>query len=124
LPRIPQSLDDRLAREERQLQRRLSALRHPEAGKLNSSSPHKAGSSDAFERAVPGASRGQHKEALWGRLAMKLQAITEARQRLREGTYGLCRECGAAIPRRRLEAMPTAVLCVPCQEKREATVAA
>lgn len=123
MPRTPRSLHDRLAREARQVQRQLSALRRREAGKLNTPGPRKAGSADPFEAAL-GVSACQHDEVMWERLAKKLQALAEARERLREGTYGLCRECGAAIPRRRLEAMPTATLCVPCQERREATVAA
>jgi RNA polymerase-binding transcription factor DksA len=48
----------------------------------------------------------------------------EALERVREGTNGICQACGCRIPRRRLEAMPTATLCVPCQEQREVAHAA
>jgi DnaK suppressor protein len=37
-----------------------------------------------------------------------------------EGTYGVCEDCEEAIPRKRLDAVPWARLCVPCQSKVEA----
>jgi len=33
--------------------------------------------------------------------------------------FGLCEECEEPIPPRRLEVMPWAVLCAPCQGRRE-----
>lgn len=36
-----------------------------------------------------------------------------------DGTYGVCASCEEPIPRRRLEAVPWARLCVPCQERAE-----
>lgn len=49
----------------------------------------------------------------------KLQAIEESLEKLREGTYGMCEECGDEIGPRRLKAMPLAKLCVPCQSRLE-----
>jgi len=49
----------------------------------------------------------------------KLQAIDEALEKLREGTYGVCEECGDEIGPGRLKAMPLARLCVPCQSRLE-----
>jgi len=49
----------------------------------------------------------------------KLQAIEEALEKLREGTYGVCEECGDEIGPGRLKAMPLARLCVPCQSRLE-----
>lgn len=45
--------------------------------------------------------------------------VREAQQRLAEGTYGICAECGMRIPPARLRARPEATLCVDCQAKRE-----
>lgn len=45
----------------------------------------------------------------------KLLAIDEALEKVREGTYGVCEECGDEIRSGRLKAMPLARLCVPCQ---------
>jgi len=76
-----------------------------------------------FEVAL-GVSAEQHDEVLRRRLAEKSQALAEAMEQIREGTYGICRECGCRIPRRRLEVLPTATLCVTCQAQREAVPAA
>ena len=45
--------------------------------------------------------------------------IADARKALANGTYGTCVSCGAAIPPARLEAVPEAVRCVPCQRGLE-----
>jgi len=48
-----------------------------------------------------------------------LKAINDALVRLRNGTYGICEECGAEIPEKRLKVMPFTSLCVPCQQMKE-----
>ena len=65
----------------------------------------------------------QHQEVMLGRLAQKSQALAEAQERVRGGTYGICARCGCRIPRRRLQAVPTATLCVACQERLESVAA-
>ena len=55
--------------------------------------------------------------------ADELRRIDTALARLSEGNYGLCEDCGQAIPPARLEAEPTALRCVQCQEKYERTYA-
>jgi len=49
----------------------------------------------------------------------KLRAIEEALDRIKEGTFGICENCGNEIPVARLEAMPFAVTCVPCKTEQE-----
>jgi RNA polymerase-binding protein DksA len=51
-----------------------------------------------------------------GRLLME---INEALRRVYNKAYGICEECGQPIARARLEAMPTARLCLRCKEKEE-----
>ncbi|MGH9627089.1 MAG: TraR/DksA family transcriptional regulator [Bryobacteraceae bacterium] len=46
----------------------------------------------------------------------KLKLVNEALLRLREGEYGICRHCEEPIPPRRLQILPWAKYCVPCQE--------
>jgi DnaK suppressor protein len=48
-----------------------------------------------------------------------LRNIDRALERLEEGTYGTCEECGLEIGERRLKAMPFARYCVNCQEEKE-----
>lgn len=49
----------------------------------------------------------------------ELRAIERAFERLKEGSYGYCSECGCAIPYARLEAYPTAERCTACQTRHE-----
>lgn len=44
-----------------------------------------------------------------------LGEIEAAFARVRDGSYGCCRGCAKAIPVERLEILPYAALCVPCQ---------
>lgn len=120
-----QSLLRCLRSEAREVQRRLSALRrqqHRIVGVPDLPVPAE-GSANLFESALR-ASVTQHDEVVKRRLADKSRALTEALERVREGTYGICQACKCRIPRRRLEAMPMATLCVTCQEQREVAHAA
>ena len=56
---------------------------------------------------------------LSGRDKEKLQAINEALEKLREGSYGICEECGEKIGPGRIKVMPLAKFCVSCQAKIE-----
>ncbi|MHB1512183.1 MAG: TraR/DksA family transcriptional regulator [Acidiferrobacter sp.] len=51
--------------------------------------------------------------------ARELQAIDRALERVREGRYGHCAECGCDIPAARLDAYPAAERCTPCQTRHE-----
>lgn len=42
--------------------------------------------------------------------------VLGALERLEAGTYGTCENCGKTIPIERLEALPTARLCVDCKQ--------
>lgn len=44
----------------------------------------------------------------------EITQIDEALSRIERGTYGICAECGEKIPKARLEALPTAALCISC----------
>jgi DnaK suppressor protein len=49
-----------------------------------------------------------------------LREIATALEKLKEGTYGKCERCGKPIGVKRLEAMPSARLCVACKLREEA----
>jgi DnaK suppressor protein len=51
--------------------------------------------------------------------AETLNKINEALNRLEDGTYGYCFECGEDIAEQRLRALPFAVRCKDCEEARE-----
>ncbi|GAB3811955.1 TraR/DksA family transcriptional regulator [Micromonospora zhanjiangensis] len=43
---------------------------------------------------------------------------SQALERMAEGGYGVCAACGRDIPTARLEVLPSARYCVPCQQRR------
>ncbi|MCI5522906.1 MAG: TraR/DksA family transcriptional regulator [Spirochaetia bacterium] len=47
----------------------------------------------------------------------RLLMISNAIDRINQGTYGFCLSCGEQIPEGRLEAVPYAGLCIKCQEE-------
>jgi DnaK suppressor protein len=52
-------------------------------------------------------------------LVERANRLAEALDRLREGEYGTCEECGEPIAPARLKAMPEVTTCVRCQDKLE-----
>ena len=54
-------------------------------------------------------------EELLTRRRDSIEEITEALARIDANAYGRCQECDGAIPVERLEIIPYARLCVPCQ---------
>ena len=49
----------------------------------------------------------------------KLIEIDEALERIEDGTYGICEECGKRIAPNRLKVMPFARLCILCKSDNE-----
>jgi DnaK suppressor protein len=48
-----------------------------------------------------------------------LLEVQQALERVDAGSYGTCARCGKDIPVERLEAYPTASLCIVCKEAEE-----
>lgn len=48
-----------------------------------------------------------------------LKGIDASLARIADGTYGICASCANPIPMERLEALPSAVYCTPCQVSAE-----
>ena len=53
----------------------------------------------------------------------ELVAVRAALQRLEEGSYGECTDCGVDIGLQRLQAYPAALRCIACQTKAESSTA-
>jgi DnaK suppressor protein len=49
----------------------------------------------------------------------KLELLEAALERIEEGVYGTCAECGGRIPKTRLNAIPFTPHCVKCASKIE-----
>ncbi len=73
---------------------------------------------DVVDQAVDEQDRGLSL-LLTGREKRKLRAVQEALDKVEEGTYGICEDCGEAVGPGRLKAMPLAKLCVTCQSQWE-----
>lgn len=56
---------------------------------------------------------------LKNRETFTLKKVTEALKKIEDGTYGECESCGEEIELRRLQARPTANLCISCKEEEE-----
>jgi DnaK suppressor protein len=61
----------------------------------------------------------EHEMSLSNNSRDLLQQVQRALGRLDSSTYGLCEECGSAIPKARLQAFPRATLCVSCKQREE-----
>jgi RNA polymerase-binding transcription factor DksA len=68
------------------------------------------GSTLAFERA--------RVSALLSRERAYLAELERAEDRVAAGTYGICTQCGVALPPERLAALPAASTCVRCRPPR------
>lgn len=71
------------------------------------------------------ASEGFEDELAVGLIAIeaaKLDDIEAAIKRIDDGSYGLCIDCGKAIPRKRLEVLPFARRCLACAGESERRV--
>jgi len=54
-----------------------------------------------------------------GQLEARLREINDAQDRLVDGAYGRCMECGAGIGYKRLTADPATCFCIDCQRSAE-----
>lgn len=57
------------------------------------------------------------------RTADLYREVVGAIDRISNGQYGICEECGETISPRRLKALPYASLCISCQSRRERAAA-
>jgi DnaK suppressor protein len=55
--------------------------------------------------------------ALVASTRLSLEQIVGALRRIADGSYGHCERCESPIPAERLEVVPHARFCVPCQQK-------
>jgi DnaK suppressor protein len=67
--------------------------------------------SDNFEQELTLSLVGSEKEVL--------DQIEVALERIAEGSYGKCENCGKRIPESRLEALPYTAVCVQCAAAHE-----
>lgn len=108
----------RLDAREAQLRDEVDDLRGEEAGGFGKDeSGNVADTGEQGEQLTRSAVRNVEQR----RDTQELIDIAGARQRLDDGRYGECVDCGCDIPVARLQAQPAAARCIPCQERHEAS---
>lgn len=72
---------------------------------------------DYGDRASKSASNSKRlaMERLWQSMRTEVELALE---RLDQGTYGFCEQCGVSIPEERLMAFPSATLCIDCARRQ------
>lgn len=90
----------------------LSKSQKEASGDLSSYTLHMADmASDSYERDFAFDLASNEQELVY--------KIDESLRRIDEGVFGKCLNCGKKISKARLNIVPYAALCVPCQQKEE-----
>lgn len=95
----------------------LANLRGGRVGRAEASAAH-FGEREPDSRAQMDSERGLE-FALDARESAELEAIDAALQRIQDGVYGVCTDCGVHIPAARLHAAPETARCIACQDRLE-----
>ncbi len=111
-----QSLQAALTDKRNSLLAQLATLRDGAPSRAEASAAHFAHREDSQAQT---ATERELEFALDDHESTELRRVNAALQRLANGSYGLCADCGVAIAPARLQASPEAERCLPCQEALE-----
>ncbi len=105
----------------RSFRERLLAMRRAKLVQHGSPDADEAPASLTGDAADAAAFNDDREQALnlRGEEKRSFEEIEAALARIAAGEFGICEECGLEILEKRLQAMPQARLCLPCQELRE-----
>lgn len=113
------NLLEALERRERELQQKIAEHRDALDDASHPADPAGDVADKAFDR-----SRAEVEHDLIEMSLQELAEIAALRERLANGTYGKCIQCGEPIAPARLEVNPTARRCAECQSRHEKLSAA
>ncbi len=106
----------RLLQERQQLLQRIASQRGGQVSRVDMAAEHDVRASDARAQATTEINEefamNEHETA-------ELAAFDAALERIAQGLYGQCQDCGVTIPEARLNAYPVALRCVNCQDAAE-----
>jgi DnaK suppressor protein len=108
--------EQQLRRELDQVLLRLERQERATLGEARSEGPRLVG--DMFADAQVVASRNLDVLS-YERLSRRARELSNALERVRDGSYGTCEECGGSIPAARRRALPGVTTCVQCQARGE-----
>ena len=109
---------------ERELRTVMSRLRLLEGAVLLTESLGTLGDNTPFADEVDEIQANERREigfATRELLVDRVNRLVAALDRLRDGEYGVCIECGESIAPARLRVMPEVATCVRCQDRLERT---
>jgi len=115
-------MEDVKQRLETELSRTVERIRRLGGGVVFEDFPGSIGDSTAMADEVDLIRVNEDREmsfATRSLLVERANKLAEALERLREGEYGICQECGEPIAPARLRAMPEVLTCVRCQDMLE-----
>lgn len=116
-----QHLSTRLDEREAELRAQVGELRDEEAQAQDQSAGREV---DDLEELGEHRTRQAVRQVERERDLQELREIEAARQRMREGRYGQCVDCGIDIALERLKVQPAAARCLNCQASVERFVPA
>lgn len=107
---------DRLLATRQELLQRIAAQRGGSVSRADMAAQHDMRAMESHARAI---TEIEEEFAMNEHETAELSAIDAALERLAQGLYGQCQDCGADIPEARLSAYPMALRCVACQTVAE-----
>lgn len=107
---------ERLLSARQELLQRITAQRGGAVSRVDMAAEHDVRASDARAQAT---TEINEEFALNEHETAELAAIDAALERLTQGLYGQCQDCGDSIPEARLSAYPMALRCIGCQTQAE-----
>ena len=115
-------MDGTRKRLENDLQIAVSRLRRMDGAEVIEEFPGALGDNSPFADEVDEIQANERREigfATRGLLVERVNRLAAALDRLNDGDYGVCVECGEAIAPARLRVMPEVATCVRCQDRLE-----
>jgi RNA polymerase-binding protein DksA len=111
---------DALLEERQRVEHALATLRDEHRGSLDDEVEETSPTNDNHLAETATATLGREIDYTLGDNAEQvLSEINAALNRIEDGSYGTCVNCGREIPRERLEANPWASLCIDCKRRSE-----
>lgn len=107
---------------ETELREAIGRLRQMGGGVAADEVPGAIGDNSPFADEVDGIQANESRElgfATRTMLVERVNRLADALERLTEGEYGVCVECGEQIAPARLRALPEVQTCVRCQDRIE-----
>lgn len=107
---------------EQDLKMAVSRLRQMDGADVIEEFPGALGDNSPFADEVDEIQANERREigfATRGLLVERVNRLAAALDRLHDGEYGLCVECGERIAPARLRVMPEVATCVRCQDRLE-----